>query len=133
MERTACSEVELVHAGNEYNQQQWRHAKPCVQIAEDQLFEAERQAEACLPPAALASAVATATPPASAPAAPAPQTVRLSANVVFNFDKFTAQEVRGQSRAELEALAQRLKEGVKVDAVKLVGSACCRTVAWKCS
>ena len=24
----ACAEVELVHAGNEHNQQQWRHAKP---------------------------------------------------------------------------------------------------------
>ena len=43
--------------------------------------------------------------------------------MVFNFDKFTSQEMRGQSRAELEALAQRLKEGVKVEAVKLVGHA----------
>ena len=30
----ACGEVELVHAGNEFNQQQWRHAKPYIQIAE---------------------------------------------------------------------------------------------------
>ena len=43
--------------------------------------------------------------------------------MVFNFDKFTSQEMRGQSRAELEGLAQRLKEGVKVEAVKLVGHA----------
>ena len=67
-QRTACSEVELVHAGNQYNQQQWRHAKPYVQIAEDQLFEAERQAEACLPSAAPAAVVAPAPAPAPAPA-----------------------------------------------------------------
>jgi OmpA-OmpF porin, OOP family len=30
-QKTACAEVELVHAGNEFNQQQWRHAKPYVQ------------------------------------------------------------------------------------------------------
>ena len=27
-QKTACAEVELVHAGHEINQQQWRHAKP---------------------------------------------------------------------------------------------------------
>jgi OmpA-OmpF porin, OOP family len=124
-QRTACSEVELVHAGNEYKQQQWRHAKPYVQIAEDQLFEAERQAEACLPPAPARVVVAPAPAPVPAPAAaaPAPQEVKLSANVVFNFDKHTAAEMRGQSWAELEALAKGLKEGVKVTAVKLVGHA----------
>ena len=41
-QRTACFEVRLAYAGNEFNHQQWRHAKPCVQIAEDQLFEAKR-------------------------------------------------------------------------------------------
>jgi outer membrane protein OmpA-like peptidoglycan-associated protein len=120
-QRTACSEVELVHAGNEYNQQQCRHAKPYVQIAEDQLFEAERQAEACLP--APAPVVAVVPAPAPIPAVPAPQAVQLSANVVFNFDKHTAAEMRGQSRPELEAMAQRLKEGVKVTAIKLIGHA----------
>lgn len=122
-QRTACSEVELVHAGSEFNQQQWRHAKPYVQIAEDQLFEAERLAEACLPPPAPVFAPAPAPAPAPALAAPVPQAVQLSANVVFNFDKHTAAEMRGQSRPELEALARSLKDGVKVTAVKLVGHA----------
>jgi hypothetical protein len=40
-QKLACAEVELVHAGNEQAQQQWRHAKPYVQIAEDLLAEAE--------------------------------------------------------------------------------------------
>jgi OOP family OmpA-OmpF porin len=33
--KTACGEVELVHAGHEQAQLGWRHAKPYVQIAED--------------------------------------------------------------------------------------------------
>ncbi|MCE2909429.1 MAG: hypothetical protein LW712_11355, partial [Burkholderiaceae bacterium] len=43
--KAACAEVELVHAGNEINQQQWRHAKPYVQIAEDLLGEAQALAD----------------------------------------------------------------------------------------
>ena len=127
-QRTACSEVELVHAGNEYNQQQWRHAKPYVQIAEDQLFEAERQAAACLPPAPPPPPAPVAQPPApvSAPPpqpAPAPQAVQLSASVVFNFDKHTRGEMRPQSRAELDALVQKLKDGITISDIKLVGHA----------
>lgn len=45
--QAACAEVALVHAGNEYNQQQWRHAQPYVQIAEDGLAEAQQLAENC--------------------------------------------------------------------------------------
>jgi OmpA-OmpF porin, OOP family len=122
-QRTACSEVELVHAGNEFNQQQWRHAKPYVQIAEDQLFEAERLAESCNPPAPRV-ALAPAPAPVPAPvAAPAAQAVQLAANVVFNFDRHTTGEMRPQSRAEVDDLIAKLKSGIKVNAVKLSGHA----------
>ena len=47
--KSACGEVELVHAGNEHNQQQWRHAKPYLQLAEDLIGEAEGQAASCVP------------------------------------------------------------------------------------
>jgi len=47
--KAACAEVELVHAGNEHNQQQWRHAKPYLQIAEDLVGEAQSMAESCPP------------------------------------------------------------------------------------
>ena len=50
--KAACGEVELVHASNEHNQQQWRHAKPYVQIAEDLIGEAEALAASCAPLAA---------------------------------------------------------------------------------
>ena len=42
-QQVACAEVELVHAGNEHHQQAWRHAKPCVQIADDLLDEAQER------------------------------------------------------------------------------------------
>lgn len=118
-QHTACSEVELVHAGNEINQQQWRHAKPYVQIAEDQLFEAEQLAEGCLP---LPAPAPVATSPAVVPL-PLQQPVALQARVVFNFDKYTPAEMRPESRQELEALAAQLKQGIKVTAVKLTGHA----------
>ena len=47
-QRVACAEVELVHAGNEFRQQGWRHANPYVQIAEDRLAQAREQAAACV-------------------------------------------------------------------------------------
>jgi OmpA-OmpF porin, OOP family len=43
----AKAEVELVHASHELQQQQWRHAKPYVQMAEDALAQAQSQARAC--------------------------------------------------------------------------------------
>jgi hypothetical protein len=45
-QRVACAEVALVHAGNEHRQQGWRHARPYVQMAEDQLQQAAAQVEA---------------------------------------------------------------------------------------
>ena len=74
-QKVACAEVELVHAGNEFNQQQWRHAKPYVQIAEDLLVQAQSMAEACFP-----AAVA------------APAAVTLNARVLFDFDRFEAKD-----------------------------------------
>ena len=61
-QQTACAEVELVHAGNEFNQQQWRHAKPYVQIAEDLIGNAQKTAEACNP-----ASTAKAAPPSVRP------------------------------------------------------------------
>jgi OmpA-OmpF porin, OOP family len=45
----ACAEVELVHAANEYKQQGWRHSRPYIQIAEDNLNNASLLASQCLP------------------------------------------------------------------------------------
>ena len=66
----ACAEVELVHAGNEHNQLGWRHARPYIQIAEDQVGDAARAAELC---------------PVDPP--PAPPTTRLRAAARHRFGR----------------------------------------------
>ena len=52
----ACAEVELVHAGNEYNQFGWRHANPYVEMAEDLTAQAENEADPLLATAAAPAA-----------------------------------------------------------------------------
>jgi hypothetical protein len=68
---TACAEVELVHAGNEMHDGGWRHAKPYIQIAEDQTAKAERREAECKQPE------------------PAPQVEQfdLAADALFKFDR----------------------------------------------
>ena len=119
-QKTACAEVELVHAGNEFNQQQWRHAKPYVQIAEDLIGEAQKAAEACLP-APVANVITKAVPAVAAAVA---SPVNASANVLFNFDKRDMANVRSYTQAQLDALIAQIKSAnIQVDSIKLIGHA----------
>ncbi|MBS7808706.1 OmpA family protein [Variovorax sp. PCZ-1] len=125
-QKTACAEVELVHAGNEFNQQQWRHAKPYVQIAEDLIGDAQRAAEACIPAPAPAAALAPrVVPPAPIVAPPAPVVpVNAAANVLFNFDKRDLGNVRPYTKDQLDSLIAQVKGGnITVTSIKLVGHA----------
>ena len=128
-QQLACAEVELVHAGNEFNQQQWRHAKPYVQIAEELLAEGSAAAAACAPavPAAAAPLPVPTPVPTPVPAvAPQPQTrlFSLSVAVLFDFNQSTPEHIRAFSRAELDALLARIQsEGITVDSLRLVGFA----------
>jgi OmpA-OmpF porin, OOP family len=127
-QKTACAEVELVHAGNEFNQQQWRHAKPYVQIAEDLIGDAQKAAEACIPPPAPQVVAAVVPAPAPVPkavpvAAPAPTPVNLAANVLFNFDKRDMPNVRPYTKDQLDTVVGQIKSGVTVSGIKLVGHA----------
>ena len=138
-QKTACAEVELVHAGHEQAQQGWRHAKPYVQIAEDLMAEAQALAERCDPPPAPAPAVVAVAPapvaapvvlapvaaPPAVPAPPAPpRQVALSAVVVFEFDKSDEAGLRPESRRELQALAERFKaEQLTLRSLQLIGHA----------
>jgi OmpA-OmpF porin, OOP family len=125
-QKTACAEVELVHAGNEFNQQQWRHAKPYVQIAEDLIGDAQRAAEACIPPPAPQVAVAPRVappPPVVVPAAPLTP-VNAAANVLFNFDKRDLANVRSYTKDQLDTLIGQVKGGsITVSSIKLIGHA----------
>lgn len=116
----SCAEVELVHAGNEFNQQQWRHAKPYVQIAEELMAQADELVEKCTP-APEAPKVAIIAPPALLPE---PQRVTLAARVLFDFDKYTTDHIRPATRAELDQLVARVKlEGIRTESLVLVGHA----------
>lgn len=99
----ACGEVELVHAGNEFNRQQWRHAKPYIQMAEDLTNQAESLARGCTPE---------------------PQNMELTANLVFDFDRDTLAHVRPESRRLIDQLLQRaVDEKLQIVQIQLTGHA----------
>lgn len=141
---TACAEVELVHAGNEHAQQQWRHAKPYVQIAEDLLARAARDAAACESPTAVplvprgvaepaapaqpapeAPSVASSAAPTASPAAPVQsREVMTVVELVFAFDKSALADLRPASRSQLDALLERVqREQWVIEGIELVGHA----------
>lgn len=118
--QVACAEVELVHAGNEFNQQQWRHAKPSVQIAEELVSDANVLVAQCLPAPAAPKVVAIVPP---APTA-APLAVALSTQVLFDFDKHTPDHIRANTRDALDALIARVKlEGIRIESLSITGHA----------
>lgn len=123
--KTACAEVELVHAGHEQVQIGWRQAKPYVQIAEDLLAEASALAERCDPPAPPPPPPPVSPPPAPPPPPPPPPTpVELGASVVFNFDRHTAADVRAFSQQQLQALVEQVKaRGLVARQLVLIGHA----------
>ena len=129
----ACAEVELVHAGNEFNQQGWRHAKPYIQIAEDLLSDGSAAIASCSVPPQTPVALA---PKEAAPqpvAAPAPVAVsvplqvlavELTAQVLFDFDQSSAAHIRADSLEKLQTLLRRVRdEKLQVQSLELVGYA----------
>ncbi len=122
--KVACAEVELVHAGNEMNQQGWRHAKPYIQIAEDLVNEAQDLASTC-PIAAVAAPVAA---PPAAPAAQteqaAPVLLEVQANAIFAFDRSGESDIDPSAIGPLRELATKVANGsIKATKVRLIGHA----------
>ncbi len=118
--QVACAEVELVRAGHEFKQQQWRHAQPYVQIAEDLVAEGALLAGRCeLPPP-----VPVLLPPVASPPLPAVQEVSLVVHAVFGFDRDTAADILPASRAQIEELVRTARDSrLKIGSVRLVGHA----------
>lgn len=124
-QKLACAEVELVHAGQELSQQQWRHAQPYVQMAEDLLGEGEALADACAKAMSSAAAAAlAAAPPAAAPPPPAPpiaapvfQKISFSADAFFDSGKDL---LKPEGKAQLQALATKTR-GINLETVIIVG------------
>ena len=108
-QKVACGEVELVHAGNEFNQQQWRHSKPYIQIAEDLVNEAEALSRQC----------GVVSDPLQSP-----QKAVLTTNVLFEFDRDQRGDIRAYSLHSLDReLARLQEEGLTLAAVELMGHA----------
>ncbi len=131
-DQVACAEVELVHAGNEHQQQGWRHARPYVQMAEDALAHAVATADACLPKPAAPVAALVVPPPAPTPTPtpvlmapkPLPQPFEFQANVLFNHDRYQADQARALTLERLDAAVRRAGEvGSTLVQVQLVGHA----------
>lgn len=140
-QQVACAEVELVHAGNEHNQQGWRHAKPYVQIAEDLLGAANAAALSCDQPDPLdfetgagrrpeppvptpqpAPQPQPVPPPAPAPAPVVKETIILGASVLFAFDRRSEGDLLPGGRAQLDQLVNRLNTVYeRVDQIELFG------------
>ena len=125
----ACAEVELVHAGNEFNQQGWRHAKPYIQIAEDLLAEGSAAMARCVPPPIAVAALIPAPAPASNAVAPAalpadPLAVDLTVQLLFDFDQSTVAHIRPASMEKLRGMVARVKaEKLQIHSLQLVGYA----------
>jgi OmpA-OmpF porin, OOP family len=134
-QKLACAEVELVHAGNEHQQQEWRHAKPYVQIAEDLMGDAQVLAASCQPPAAppptrvvevVRPPVAVVAPPPPPPPPPVviAKPLQWTAGVLFDFDKHEARHMRPASMAQLDSLLRQINsDKLNVTSIKLAGFA----------
>lgn len=122
-QRLACAEVELVHAGNEYNQQGWRHANPYVQIAEDQVQAAQEAAAACAAPQIpVAPLVPASPPPPAPPAATTVEKLSLSADALFRFDKSGLKDLLPEGRAQIDRMMEKLeKVYARIDSITLTG------------
>lgn len=123
-QKVACAEVELVHAGNEYKQQGWRHANPYIQIAEDLLQSADSAASACPSAQPVVPAVVEKTCPAAPVCQPAVsvEKIELAADALFKFDKHSLADLLPAGRAKIDEMMRKLDQAyAKIDSISLVG------------
>lgn len=136
-EQIACAEVELVHAGHEYNDGGWRYANSYVKIAEDRLGRAEQAAAGCPAPAAApvvvpvpaakpaAPPAVVAPPPAPVPTpvAPPPRVERhvISTDGLFAFDRGDPGGMEKSKAKSLDDIAAKLKGAKAVENVRVIG------------
>ena len=125
-QKIACGEVELVHAGNEFNQQGWRHASPYIQMAEDGAQSAAAAATACramTQTQALTKPLMNADPPVAVPPGPVVvERLTLTADALFRFDKSALSDLLPAGRARIDAMMENLKQVyAQVNLITLVG------------
>ncbi|MGY8905510.1 MAG: OmpA family protein [Burkholderiales bacterium] len=125
----ACAEVRLVRAGHAEEQTGWRSATPHLQIVEDAIRTAGKEANACAANTALQTAGAAR---AAAPVQVAAQTGAASTTVIketfvvlsdalFKFDKYGAVDMLPGGLQRLNAVADRLKNYKSIESLRIVG------------
>ncbi|MDC8772824.1 OmpA family protein [Roseateles albus] len=120
----ACAEVDLVHAGNEENQLQWRHAAPYIGMAEGRLQRAQEGAAAC----AAVPATLTVAAPAAPRADSKPQRVAstqkwtLNGDALFKFGRADMAAVLPEGRQALAALLAAIgRDYERIDHIQVIG------------
>lgn len=139
MAQLACAEVELVHAGNEYQQQQWRHARPYVAIVEAKLEEAVQLNTSCIPkltattnkpttveaqPPALeqAAGMSTITKLANLRDVNKLESFNLSGDTLFRFNRGDLSGLLPKGRTALDQLVTKLKiQYQKIERIQVTG------------
>lgn len=107
---TACSEVELIHAGHEAWTRDFGESQRLVDGVEKGLPGIGAALEACTPP------------PVAAPAAsPIPQKMTLQADATFKFDRGDLAGMLPDGKAKLDQLARDLKQVDDVTGIRIEG------------
>lgn len=134
----ACGEIRLVRAGHAEQQTGWRQATPFVQMAEDAMRVAKRDAVLCSPAPVVAKAVAVTvpalqvamvtppvTPPVTAPIVKIErierETFELRADTLFNFNKGGADQIMAGGPERIGEIAARLKNYKSIDSLVVIG------------
>ena len=123
----ACAEIRLVRAGHANEQTGWRQATPWIQMVEDDLVKAKREADSCAPAAQVVAKAASAPAVvASAPvSAPAPvaskETYVLLTDTLFKFDKSGLGDMLPGGQQRISDVAQRLKTYKSIQTLTVLG------------
>ncbi len=123
----ACAEVRLVRAGHAEEQTGWRSATPHLQIVENAIRTAGKEADACATSTALqtagnaASPVLVAAQTSAAPVTLIKETFVVLSDALFKFDKFAASDMLPGGLQRLSAVADRLKNYKSIDSLSIIG------------
>lgn len=105
---TACSEVELVHAGHEAWTRDFDESQRIVAGVENGMPAVGAALNAC-------------TPPVTAVASPVPQKMTLQADATFRFDRGDLAGMLPQGKAKLDQLVHDLKQADDVTGIRIQG------------
>jgi|CXWL01.1.fsa_nt_gi outer membrane protein OmpA-like peptidoglycan-associated protein len=118
----AEGEVQLVWAGHEKVESGWSHAEPYVRIAENAISEAQTAIRVCNEAITAAPAAIVPTPviakPVAAPIIPATETITLSGDALFAFNRAT---LNPSALPKLDELVDKIKRVKAYDEIVLVG------------